>query len=260
MTIAACLLAGCEKVIDPDLQNGESKYVIEGIVNNTGTCSVLVSSTLHFSDDNSFHGISGATIQITDNGGTAVTLTEKSTGVYESALIKGAPGHAYQLQVAIKEAIFTASCMMPAPVKLDTIFVALQSFSGRSKYVANVTYTDPPETGHYYRFVQSVNQRHTAGIFVNSDNLTNGSNVKLPLVSPVLLPTNEVNAIKKGDTVRVEMQCIDASVYKYWYSLNIASTGSDVLATPANAVSNISGGALGYFSAHTAQKKKVVVK
>jgi hypothetical protein len=260
MSIAACLLAGCEKVIDAGLHDGESKYVIEGIVNNTGTCSVLVSSTLRFSDNNNFHGISSALIQITDNGGSAVTLTQSSAGVYASTLIKGTPGHTYHLQVAIGQDTFTATCIMPVQVKLDTIGVALQSFSGHSKLVANVTYTDPPEPGNYYHFVQYINQRQDAGIFVSSDNLTNGRLVNLPLVSPLTLQTDDENDIRKGDTVRIEMQCIDANVYKYWYSLNTASTGSDVLATPANAVSNISGGALGYFSAHTAQKKKVIVK
>lgn len=42
--------------------------------------------------------------------------------------------------------------------------------------------------------------------------------------------------------------------------MNVGASGSDILATPANPVNNISGGALGYFSAHTTQIKKTIVK
>lgn len=55
------------------------------------------------------------------------------------------------------------------------------------------------------------------------------------------------------------MLCISPEVYKYWYSLNAGATGGNNAASPANPVSNISGGALGYFSAQTAQTKYIDV-
>ncbi|HKZ66576.1 MAG TPA: hypothetical protein VJ111_09490, partial [Chitinophagaceae bacterium] len=65
--------------------------------------------------------------------------------------------------------------------------------------------------------------------------------------------------IKSGDTVKLDMLCIDPAVYKYWYSVNQSATGNSQSASPANPVSNISGGALGYFSAHTIQTKTLLV-
>ena len=63
-----------------------------------------------------------------------------------------------------------------------------------------------------------------------------------------------------GDQVTVDMLCLDPAVYKYWYSLDRGATGGGISgATPANPVTNISGGALGYFSAHTLQSKTMVV-
>ncbi len=57
------------------------------------------------------------------------------------------------------------------------------------------------------------------------------------------------------------MMCIDAAVYKYWYSfLTGGASGDSNSASPANPVTNIKGGALGYFSAHTLQTKTVVVQ
>jgi hypothetical protein len=54
------------------------------------------------------------------------------------------------------------------------------------------------------------------------------------------------------------MMCIENAVFKYWFSLNQSATGNSQSASPANAVSNISGGALGYFSAHTVETREIV--
>jgi hypothetical protein len=63
-----------------------------------------------------------------------------------------------------------------------------------------------------------------------------------------------------GDTVAVEMHCIDPAMYKYWFSLSQSATGETETASPANPVTNLSGGTLGYFSAHTVRSKSIIVK
>jgi hypothetical protein len=55
------------------------------------------------------------------------------------------------------------------------------------------------------------------------------------------------------------MICNDAAVYTFWYSLSSGATGANESASPANPVSNISGGAVGYFSAQTIQRKTILV-
>jgi len=64
--------------------------------------------------------------------------------------------------------------------------------------------------------------------------------------------------INTGDVVKVDMECVDKNVYEYWYSLDQGSTGSSQSAAPGNPVSNMQGGALGYFSANTLQTKNAV--
>ena len=56
------------------------------------------------------------------------------------------------------------------------------------------------------------------------------------------------------------MQNIDPVVYKYWFSLSQNATGETQSASPANPVSNIKGGALGYFSAHTISTKSIIAQ
>ncbi|HKO82838.1 MAG TPA: hypothetical protein VJU78_20670, partial [Chitinophagaceae bacterium] len=70
---------------------------------------------------------------------------------------------------------------------------------------------------------------------------------------------NPEEEIESRDTVMLDMLCIDNVVYKYWYSVYQSATGNSQSASPANPVTNIVGGALGYFSAHTKQTKSVVV-
>jgi len=52
---------------------------------------------------------------------------------------------------------------------------------------------------------------------------------------------------------------IDYPVYKYFFSLENSATGENQSATPANPVSNIKGGALGYFSVQTIQSREIKV-
>ncbi|WP_374459435.1 hypothetical protein [Chryseobacterium taeanense] len=57
------------------------------------------------------------------------------------------------------------------------------------------------------------------------------------------------------------MQCIDESVYTFYSALlEISDTGTGGGITPANPPSNISNGALGYFSAHTVRKMSAVIQ
>jgi hypothetical protein len=254
------VFSSCERVIDINLNAVQKKYVIEGnITNITGnTTTVLLTQTKNFDEDNDFVGVSGAAITITDDNNTPVPLTESSAGVYTTTAINGRSGHTYTLKVSIGTQVFTATSRMPSKVNLDDIFVTDETLFGDTKKMANVVYVDPAGKGNAYRFIQFLNGRKEKSLFVRDDDLTDGK-----VINRTLFYFNdnddERRDIKKGDALKIEMQCIDYPMYKYWYSLDAAATGSNQQATPANPVNNIQGGALGYFSAHTTQTKDIVV-
>jgi hypothetical protein len=57
------------------------------------------------------------------------------------------------------------------------------------------------------------------------------------------------------------MQCITRDTYLYYYTLNQQSgAGPGGGTTPSNPPSNIQGGALGIFSAHTKQLRVIAIK
>jgi len=259
--LIVALLSSCQTAIDLKLNDTTPQYVIEGVLTNeSGSCKVLISQTKKFTDDNSFNAISGAQVSISNNG-TTYNLTASSAGVYQNSTLTGAPGQTYQLNVNINGKIFTGTCIMPQPVALDSIYLVKDNISnnkdGSTRKNVTVQYRDPAGAKNYYRFVQYIDNRKEQTVFVDDDEFTNGQTVNNRL-NYSNSNDDPAKDIRPGNTVTIEMLCIDAAVYKYWYSLTGSASGDGNNAAPANPVSNIQGGALGYFSAHTIQRKALV--
>lgn len=249
-------LVACKKVIDIKVKDSDTKYVIEGIVTNeAGSAKVLLSRTIPFYTDNNFPRVSGAVVKIRDNG-TEYTFVETAPGVYQNNSLTGMPGHQYQLLVSIENQNFSASCTMPQPVLVDTLFVAPGPF-GQFKF-ATIAYTDPAGINNGYRFVQYLNGAKDPRIFWENDEFTDGQKVETQLDTGVDKKDDPRN-IKSGDRVTIEMQTLDEVIYKYWYSLRTGGgDGTGSVIAPANPPGNITGGALGYFSAHTISRRSII--
>ena len=253
----ALILCSCNKVIELDLRNTEIKYVIEGVITNEpGVCKVYLSRSKNFNENNQFEKISGAVVKVTDNG-VETSLREVQPGVYSTDTIHGTPGHVYGLSVVVDNATFTATSTMPQPVLMDTLYVARGPF-GQFKF-ATVGYTDPAGINSGYRFVQYVNGVKEPTIFWENDEFTDGEQVIMMLDASADEKDDPRN-IKSGDQVTVEMQCLDEPMYKYWFTLRTGGGDGDnnTAAAPANPITNIKGGAIGYFSAHTVNRKTVI--
>lgn len=246
----------CEKAIDLKLKDNVLKYVIEGtLTNEPGSCKVYISQTKDFGEDNQFNGISGAVVKI-ENKGTTIVLTETGKGIYESTALTGVPGETYVLTVNIKDLVFSARSTMPQLVPfLD--FTLKSADVDTTRVTPMVKYKDPGETKNFYWFQQFVNDKLQKQYKVSNDDFTTGQEVNEYLVFENDTDNKALN-FKKGDKLTAEMHCVDAGVYTYLFSLFNAN-GSDNGAAPSNPVSNISGDALGFFSAHTVQRKTVTI-
>lgn len=238
----------CTKVIDIDLNSASPKYVIEGAVTNAaGPYQVKITQTKNFSDNNTFAGVSGAQVTISDNAGNTSLLTEGTPGYYSTSGITGVPGRTYYLTVNVGNETFSAASTMPAQVPFDTLYIEKYTDFGDTLTTATVSYRDPASVKNYYRHVMYINNKYVKEVFISKDELNDGKAVEQTLFS------NGDNKIKPGDSVRIEMQCIDEYVYKYFFTL--IQTTSQSSAAPTNPVNNIQG-ALGYFSAHPVQVKR----
>lgn len=251
-------LASCERVIDVEIKDADKVYVIEGVLTDQeGGCHVLISRTKQFDEDNSFAGIGGAQVSITDSNGMRTEIPETAEGVYALPGFAGIPGMRYALEVTINGQVFTASSTMSDPVAIDSIYIKDNSFFDEILKLVNIEYRDPAGKGNSYRFLQYVNGIQEKAIFIRNDDLNDGREIRAQLFPRD--DDDESVKIKSGDTVRVEVLCIDPDVYTYWYSLDQGATGETATASPANPVTNISGGALGYFSAHAYQERNLLV-
>lgn len=245
---------GCKKVINVNLQNAGTQTVITGEVNNKpGPYTVSISKSVNYSSDNVFPPVSGAFVTITDNG-LVDTLSETSPGIYSTHTIQGKPGNNYSLFVSIDNKIYKATSTMPDPVYLDSIsFVA-----GRDNNIyAVANFQDPPGVANYYQFIEYANGiqfSNGRGNSVFSDRLSDGRYINRVLY-------DDSTDIKSGIVLKVQMNCIDENVYNYFDQLyQISGNGGGFASpTPANPTSNISGGALGYFSAYTESSQKVEI-
>lgn len=251
-------ISSCEKVIDLDLNDAEKKYVVEAVITDQpGTAKVLITQTKSFDEDNNFAGISGAAVVITETGGGTFTLNETSAGVYEAPGLIAITGKTYNLAVNVAGKTFTASSTMPQKINLDSIYVTNEFLFTDFRKITNVEYKDPAGRGNNYRFIQYVNRLKEDQILIQNDDYTDGRNVNAKLY--FFADDTDNSKIDSGDTVRVDMLCIDQVIFKYWFSLDRSSTGGSGQATPSNPVTNMLGGALGYFSAHTLQTKTLIV-
>lgn len=253
------IFSACEKVIDIDLKSVEPKYVIEATLSDeAGSAKVLLSQTKDFTENNDFNGIAGATITIQEEGGALATLLPTAPGVYEHASFQGFAGKNYLLTVAVNGETFTANCILPQKVNLDTLYAEEVTIFSEPRNLVVVGYQDPAGMKNYYRFIQYVNGKKEKQIMLQDDDYSDGRPITSRLYFFQEDEDDDSGEILSGREVKIEMLCIAPNVSKYWESLATSATGSSQ-ATPANPVSNIQGGALGYFSAHTIQAKTFIV-
>lgn len=249
--------AGCQKVIHVDISNVRKKYVIEGTVADyEDSYNVIVSQTLDVSDLNLFKGVEDAEVTIAEEGQAPVILRHRGNGLYQ-ANASGKPGKTYYLSVRVGNEVFTAASTMPQKVAFDTLYTTSRLFVGRQRRIATVEFKDPPALGNAYRFTQMVNGEKENTIFITNDKLINGRNVVYELL---IFSSDEASDLQEGDNLRVDMRCINTANYDFWYGLTQSALGQNQSASPGNPATNIRGGALGYFSANTFEKREIAVK
>lgn len=243
---------GCKKVIDVKLRNADIQTVINGEINTKpGPYIVTISKTVNFISDNNFPPVSGAFVTIAGNGVTD-TLRETNPGTYSTHTIKGKAGETYKLFVSVDGKTYSSVSTMPERVRLDSLSFVL---GRKDALYAVANFQDPAGVENYYQFIEYINGEklpNGRGNSVFSDRLSDGR-----YISRVLY--DDSSDIKSGITLTVQMNCVDKPVYNYLNELQQISGGGSGFSSqaPANPTTNISGGALGYFSANTVTSKTV---
>lgn len=254
-------LLSCEKVINVDLNTAPPRIVIEGtITNQAAPYTVQLSKTTSYTASNEFEPVSAALVIISDETGATDTLKESPAGIYQGTKLKGTPGRRYQLQVRTESEVYTASSVMPAAVAIDTLIQGKKKGSDDGKVAVQTWFHDPSGTEDFYRFSFSVNGVLSESIFPFEARLYDGTHVQYDLAREDKEEEDQgLPPIKAGDTVEVTLYHIDEPVYNYFLVLQ-QNSGNGPPTAPGNPISNISNGALGYFSAHAVAKRTILIK
>ena len=257
LSFCAILLIGCDKEISLVLDNNEPVLVIDGsITDQAGPYFVQLSMSTPIGNPTRIVGVNNARVIITDQLGVKDSLQFVSNGLYRTQKIKGIEGGTYNLEVMVDQKKYTAFASMPQKVNLDSLRINTFPFNGEIRYSIIPVYADPIAIGNSYRFIQKINDTLDPTFHIFNDNLNNGKVNQRPLRGG-----DDKLKIKPRDNVFVEMQCISSASYIYFNSLDQQSgAGPGGGTAPSNPPSNIVGGALGIFSAHTVQRKTVSIR
>lgn len=250
------LLFSCQRIISVDLNSSSPKIVIEGnISDQLGPCTVKISQTVNFDQTNNFPPVTGAVVIISDNLRNVDTLSETSPGIYTTSSLHGIPGRTYTLNVSVNRNDYSAVSTMPEPVNINALTIG-SAPSGKKKAVY-VNFNDPAGIKNYYRFVEIINGVQQNYIFLTSDLSQDGASI-----TSILFTEDDNYVLTQGDSVEVLLLSIDDGTYEYFRSLNQITRNGKLgirTATPTNPVSNVSNGALGYFSAYSIRSGNIVV-
>lgn len=241
--------------VDIPLKDGSGKVVIEGYVTDEdGPYEIRVSKSLGITNgSNDYPVITNAKVVLTDNHGQTETLVYDATEkVYTTTNFHTKEGDTYTLSVTVDGKEYKATSTMPKLVEIDNVEQEKDPVT-EGNILVSVGFTDPSTLGNRYVFRSQVGSKGKAVYNVFSDQLDNGEELSFSLLSNYFL--------KKNDTVVVEMRSVDTPIFDYFRVLpNSSADNPDGISIPANPVSNISNGALGYFSAHSVSTGYIIIQ
>lgn len=232
----------CEEVIELPLRNAEPVLMIEGSVSNLRDWQeVNLSQTVPFDSELRRMPVKGAKVFLRDTNNPWKELKEIEDGRYIINNFKGRPGQEYSLRVEYKDETYQSTSKMPEVVRVDSTGVSVMTFD-ETRRTPLVLFQDPPTVKNYYYFQVEVNDNIIPSLFLYNDKFNNGRYVTINL------DDFELN-LNSRDSVVIELRNIDEGSYNFWKGVQSQTATS---ASPGNPPSNISNGALGYFSTYAA--------
>lgn len=251
------LLLGCEKVIDVDLNEANPEVVIEANLSNSiNSAEVLLTKTGSYFGDTPIEDITDAVVIIENEFGSRFVLDEVEAGLYRAHEIFFQEEITYQLFIDVDGEKFESSSKLNSAVLIDSLtYFYDEGFAFLDAgYIVKIYFVDPPKINNYYRvkiFENDTLKNETEDLIIFDDRLIDGQSLEVILRGIIFEP---------DDTVTIQLISLDESAYEYFHTFQELINVNPGSAAPANPTSNISNGALGYFSAWSADEETVIIK
>lgn len=258
--------AGCEKVIDVELNTADPQLVIEAnMLQGDHLLDVRISQTTSYFTPEPAVAIDDATVTLNYAENHSRDVLYLIDGQYQVVL--DAPSNTeYTLTVNWNGKQYTATSYLPKVVPIDSLtseeweggFGGFGS-SSQDEYVVYCQFQDPAESRNYYRLTYEVNGRPAdpTDIQIFNDENSNGEEISIPIGFGRL-------RFLVGDQVEVHLISFDEAAYDYFLTLSdIVSGGGNPTggsAAPGNPVNNWSDTILGHFTAYSADTMNITVR
>jgi hypothetical protein len=259
------LVYSCEEVIQIDLNTASPKLTVQAIITDQpGPYYVtLLKSESYFNSNDSFPVVRNAKVIISDNVENSDTLSEVKPGIYKTSTLQGINGRTYNLKIVSEGKTYEAESYLPMHVNLDTIMYQKITATGpkskeSNKFYIKCLFYDPANIENYYRVETVILNTDTLSTpyQIYSDIVTDGQQIVFPVQRPTFNP---------GDTAIVSLYHINAVNYDYFKTANNILKNkkgpmASASAPQANPLTNLSGGALGYFGTFAVSTKQIIIK
>ncbi|MCD8206717.1 MAG: DUF4249 domain-containing protein [Bacteroidales bacterium] len=260
LAFATIVISSCSKEIDLNYRNVDKVTVIEGFVTNEGV-SVVVTTTRDISDTTHYPCVNDAVVSLSSSSGWSEELvySAEEEAYISPSEAKGVPGTTYSLSVTREGQTFTSQAYMHEAVEITegrfcyykVLFLKQLLFSAKIQDIAD-------EDNFYHYIFYRDGERYTESVM--TDKKAPGGELDLNIMcvdeestmSDWDMDMVEERFVNEGDEFTLEVRSIDEQAYNYLYSLGMSGM------TSSNPIANFTGGALGYFSAHSITRLDVV--
>lgn len=265
-TLIAMVILACEETTVIDVDQSESRLVIEGLITNqTGQQFVSVSRTIDFYAPGFNPGVSDATVTVSDDLGGIYPFTEleDNPGRYVPVTpFVGIVGRTYSLEVDALGQTYTAQEAMLSVTSIDSLTSTLNEEErsdpeDAGRFYEVFMYTKEPqdeENFYLFKFYRNGHEQNENGEDISVTNDVGVAEDIEGIELPVFYAIN--------DTATVEIYSLTRTSYIYWSDVAnlVFSDGGIFSPLPANPRSNIQGGALGVFQVSAVALETLVVQ
>ena len=266
---------GCTEPIDIELDSTYRRLVVEGYINTDSIKhSVILSITSDYFSNESSPRVSDAFVELSF-GDESMQLIENDIipGLYETPFaFRGVIGNTYNLNISQldvnqdgAEDQYHASSTMPGGSELHSIELRYYPYEGAAGYAVFMYANHPTEQRDWFGFKLIKNgillSKSLEEYSVLSDDIfDDGYFPGLPV--GFLSDDESEQAVHPGDTVTLELNCIEESYYNFVSEAQLEIYGYNPLFSgpSANITSNLNNGANGIFAAYSILRTYVVAE
>jgi hypothetical protein len=284
MAVFYAVFCSCTAPIDINTCDSEPVIVIYGCLTNENIHqSVRITGSSPYFDAKENRSVTDAHVQLRDSEGNEYAMQYGSQGYYLSLMpFAVRPGITYYLTVEMdfnangEPERYEAETTVPPFLPLDSAVCKPLTIMGYRHFSLNIYAQDPPETDDYYLFKFYINDSITndrvsrfiiAGDELFNGEYLNGVNIYYfeDLTDENVVRKNENNdavyMASPGDRIRLQTMNIEKGYFQFIEQCTSEMYGENPMfgGPPSNITTNISNGAVGYFTGYCIHETSTVI-